>query len=86
MGFVEKLAEITGIPKELMCGSTGMSITSGNEIGVENHKGLVSYSTGEIIFCTKTGKCMVTGKNLSIKEISKDELRICGRIKNVEFL
>ena len=86
MRFVERFAEFAGLPKELLCGFTGVNIVSAAEISVENHKGLISFSDEEIIFITKNGKCIVKGLKLSIKEISRDELKICGKIQNVAFL
>lgn len=47
---------------------------------IEGHKGMVSYSPDSIILRTKSNKLVVAGKNLSIMEITPDEVYVKGKI------
>lgn len=86
MGFVEKIAEFTDLPKDILCGETIVKIVSQSEVDIAGHRGIISCSEEEMLFYTKSGKCKVCGKLLQIDEISFDSIIFKGKIKSVEFL
>ena len=56
------------------------------QLYIENHKGIIEYSTGLIRINTKSGILVVTGSDLSIRTIVIEEIIVVGRIDKVEFL
>ncbi len=53
---------------------------------IENHQGVMSYSTKEIQIKVCYGCVIVTGDNLQLMEMSRVKLAICGRIDSLQIL
>ena len=47
---------------------------------VENHKGLYQYREQEICLYTREGMLVVSGKGLTLKELSPERMFICGTL------
>ncbi len=52
-------------------------------IAVEGHKGVLSFSDREIVFRVGRDKVKITGKELTVREISDRQLFIRGEIESV---
>ena len=52
---------------------------------IENHCGIISYSRECVAVKTKNGCICVFGSGLVLNKMSKELLRVCGRIQNVEL-
>lgn len=53
---------------------------------VEGHKGLLFFSKEEIKMRIPNGTVTVAGENLSLREVSKTEAMISGKILRVEYI
>lgn len=53
---------------------------------IENHQGVLSYSTNEIKIKVSYGCVMVAGSDLQLMEMSRVKLAICGRIDGIQLL
>ena len=53
-------------------------------VHVSGHKGLLDFSSETVLIKTHKKKIKIFGENLFIKEISADELYVCGNIFGVE--
>lgn len=53
---------------------------------IENHQGVLSYSSEEIKIKVSYGCVIVVGSNLQLMEMSRVKLAICGRIDGLQFL
>lgn len=53
---------------------------------IENHQGVLSYSTNEIKIKVSYGCVIVAGNNLQLMEMSRVKLAICGRIDGLQLL
>lgn len=64
----------------------GVKITVCDFCGVliEGHGGLIEYKEDQILLRVKRRKLRVRGKNLKIREITKDEAYIGGTVAAVE--
>ena len=67
-------------------GFAKITLVGNLQLYVENHKGIIEYSTGLIRINTKSGILVVTGSDLSIRTIVIEEIIVVGRIDKVEFL
>ena len=47
---------------------------------IENHIGILVYTQEKICVKVRLGVIIVTGNNLLLRKISKDQLVICGKI------
>ena len=52
---------------------------------VENHKGLYQYREQEICLYTREGMLVVSGKGLTLKELSPERMFICGSVEAVRY-
>ena len=52
---------------------------------IENHLGVLAYSTEDICIKVKYGNITVLGDGLCIKDLSKEQLIITGRIDSVRL-
>ena len=52
---------------------------------IENHQGVLSYSTEEIAIRVCYGCVVIAGEQLQLMEMSRVKLAICGRIDSVQL-
>ena len=57
-----------------------------NRLLVENHQGVLAYSPLEIQMKVSFGKISVTGTNLQLMQINKEQLVITGRITGIQVI
>lgn len=82
----EKITDILELPKEVVLNISKMTMIGNQEILIENYKGVVEYSTTLIRINTGNHLLKITGKNLSINEITSEDIKISGLISSLEFL
>lgn len=82
-GFLEKTAQVFGIPGETV-GLPRVELTGRHEVRMENHKGILAYGKEEIII--SGGKLMirVRGEGLELKAMNGSELLITGTVTSIE--
>lgn len=81
----QKIYNAMDIPKETFMNIPLTTIMGNDEIIVENYKAVIDYKSDMIKINTKIGQVKITGKNINIKHIKKDEIHITGVIKNIEY-
>jgi sporulation protein YqfC len=81
-----RISDSLELPKEVTLNIPIIKITGENDIYVENHKGIVEYSNEILRINSEIGIIKITGKNLHIKEINKEELFIVGDVNIIEFI
>ncbi|MDR5657981.1 sporulation protein YqfC [Serpentinicella sp. ANB-PHB4] len=81
----KSLAELLELPKDVMLDLPKITLIGQLQVYIENHKGILEYSTTRIRINTKNGILRVSGKNLTIKNIIVEEIVIVGEISQVEF-
>jgi len=82
----KSLAEILELPKDVMLDLPKIVMIGQLQVYIENHKGILEYTTTRIRVNTKSGVLRIIGSNLSIKNIVVEEIVIVGNIVNVEFI
>lgn len=82
----KSLAEILELPKDVMLDLPKIVIIGQLQVYVENHKGILEYTTTRIRINTKSGILRITGNNLIIKNIVMEEIVIIGNVVSVEFI
>lgn len=80
------LAGALQIPEDFAKGNVLVSMQGQERIIIENFKGISSYTTEEIRLLTRKKKICVTGRRLTIKNYSREEIEIAGFIEKVEYL
>ena len=59
-----------------------VTIVGGEDIWIENYKGILEYSEDMVRL---SNNICIFGQNLSIEEITAEDILIVGKIKNIEF-
>lgn len=80
--FRHKLQDAMEIPKELLKGYSRVTIIGAEDIWIENYKGILEYT--EDVVRLSNDIC-IYGQNLSVEEITAEDILIMGKIKNIEF-
>lgn len=80
------LAEFLEIPKDLVLDIPKITMVGRNEFYLENHKGIIEYSTERLRINLSRGFIEIVGSNLEIRALYPDELQIAGTINGIRFL
>ncbi|MBQ2680271.1 MAG: sporulation protein YqfC [Firmicutes bacterium] len=80
------ITEALSLPKEVMFGLPYLTLTGKEEILIENHKGIIWADCSLMKIKSSCGIINITGKCLSIREISPGSIRVSGNIEKLEFL
>lgn len=83
--FLEKVARAADLSTEPIPGKPLVEIVSDTSVLVENHCGVISYSMQCVTVKTKQGCICVSGEQLVLKKMSKEQLKISGTIDRVEL-
>lgn len=69
-----------------LCKAPLIELTGENRVLMENHHGILAYSTEEIKVKVSFGCIVVLGERLFLRELSKEQLVIWGRIDSVRLV
>ena len=78
----QKFQAAMEIPKELLKDYSRVTIIGGEDVWIENYKGILEYSEDMIRL---SNNISIYGQDLSVEEISSEDILIIGKIKNIEF-
>jgi sporulation protein YqfC len=78
--LAERFAEAASMPRDVVMGASVITITGRNEICIENYRGILEYT--DLLIRVQT---RLSGKNLQIEYYTNDEMKITGRIVQLEF-
>ncbi len=80
------IADLLELPRDIVLDLPKITMVGNLQLYIENHKGIIEYSTGMVRVNTKTGILVVTGAELVLRTIVVEEIIIVGRIDRIEFL
>lgn len=83
--FFERMAIATDLDNEPIPGKTIIEVVSDSSVLIENHCGVISYSTDNVTVKTKHGCIVVNGSQLVLRKMTSEQLKICGTIFKVEL-
>ena len=81
----ERFAELLELPKEIVLNIPKLTIVGNGDMIIENYKGLIEYENARIRVNTGIGTIKITGVRLLVKEITSEDIIICGEIHSLEF-
>ncbi len=83
--LLERMMQAMDLAAEPIPGKPLIEIVGNSAVLIENHCGIISYSKDCVTVKTKGGCICVYGTGLVLNKMSKELLRVCGRIQNVEL-
>lgn len=79
-----RLARRTDLPAEVVAGAPKVTVTGGDRVLVENHKGILSYTEDQVEVSCGHGRVRVRGTALLLRAMDEEMLLITGKISGVD--
>src|SRR5690242_1906649 len=86
VGLKEKFSEMLELPKEIVLNTPKITLVGNGDMMLENYKSIIEYDAARIRVNTGIGVIRITGSRLLIKEITSEDIIICGEIRGVELV
>ena len=83
--FKMELSEILDLPLDISLDLPRVIILGELGVLISNHRGLIRYSPDEIMVGVGVGQIRISGDNLEIEEVEKEQMAVRGIIKYVEM-
>lgn len=80
------MADFLEIPADIVLDLSKLTITGRSELYLENHKGIIEYSTVRMRINLSRGYLEISGEDLQIQALMPDEMKIIGEISSVRYL
>lgn len=84
-GILERAAEVTDLPKDLVMNMPRIVFLGDREIEVNNYKGLLEYGSEIIRLAAAKKQIVISGDDLHIDRLDVDTIFISGSIFKIEF-
>ena len=84
-GLRQKMAEMLELPTEVVADKPKVVTVGKNEVYIENYKGIIEFVKTLVKVNTSNGIITITGNDLSIKEITSEDIVIKGDIENIDY-
>ncbi len=81
----ENVSDVLELPKEITLNLPKVTMVGNTQIRIENHKGIIEYNENKIRINSKIGIIVITGENLFIRNIIKEEVLLEGEFENVQI-
>jgi len=80
------LAHYLELPKELVMGLPRITMLGDIQIIVENHRGIIEYTTEKVRIGTSIGELHVIGSDLALRTIFPEEIAVDGKIRSIALV
>ena len=81
-----KLADLFDLPRDVILDLPKICALGNTQISIENHRGIIEYTTRLIRVNTSRGELKLAGSGLVIQTILRDEIVVEGRILSIEYV
>ena len=85
-GVKEKIVEFFEFPRDSILDVPRIVVTGNVDLSVENHLGIIEYTSCSVAIAVASGKITVRGKDLSISSITRTLIVVQGLIEHLDFL
>ena len=82
----ERLASAASMPKDVVMGSTVVTVLGDFEVCSGNYRGITEYTEELVRVQTKGGQIRLTGRQLQVEYYTNDEMKVTGKILTLEFI
>ena len=80
------MADLLEIPRDLVLDIPKITLIGRSELYLENHRGIIEYSSSRLRINLSRGFLEIQGENLEIKALLPDEIKIEGDISTCKFV
>lgn len=82
----EKVSDKLNMPKDIVLNMPVIRVVGDKEILVENHKGLLEYTSSTLKLKSNLGNIVLKGSGFQIKDISDENIYISGTMESLNFV
>lgn len=80
-----KINHVLEVPREISDNNPKITIIGFDEMLIENYKGILEYEEFYIKISTSIGNININGFNLSLEEITEDDISVKGTIESFDI-
>ncbi len=80
-----KFSDFLEIPSDVMLDLPKIVLVGNLQVFIENHRGIVEYTSDVVRVIVGEGEIGIAGQGLSIRNITGDEIIVEGKIKSLQF-
>ena len=84
--MLKKLAGILDLPREVTMNLPLITVTGSEQVSVENFKGVIEYTAERVRINTPCGVLKITGRGLTLKQITSENILVVGSVTGLEYL
>jgi len=85
MAFKRRITTTFELPRDIMLDWPSIRMMGDEELVLSNHKGIAEYSKEQVRVKTGIGVVKISGRGLEIREISREDIVVVGKIDAVIF-
>lgn len=82
---IQRVTELLEIPPEVLVNVPRVEVVGHLQFRVENHRGLEQYQPHRVVLRIPDGYLIVTGRDLVIGWIDRNELLVTGQVRSIIF-
>lgn len=82
---INRINKLLEIPEEISSNEPKITIMGFNQMLIENYKGILEYQEFFIRINTYTGIININGFQLSLNEMTGDDIMVTGKIDSIDF-
>lgn len=83
--LIRKIDNLLEIPKEVTTQTPKLTIIGFEQLLIENYKGILEYEEFFVKISTYIGNININGFNLSLNQMTDDDIIINGKIDSIDF-
>ncbi|WP_031513262.1 sporulation protein YqfC [Desulfofalx alkaliphila] len=80
-----QVSDFLEIPSDVMLDLPKIVLVGDLQVFIENHRGIVEYTSEVVRVIVGEGEICINGKNLTIRNIMADEIIVEGKIMNINL-
>jgi sporulation protein YqfC len=80
-----RFSSVLDIPKDVMLDLPKLTVIGDMQIYIENHRGIIEYTSELVRLSTSLGQLSIKGEKLILRNISIEEIYIDGEIREIAF-
>lgn len=81
----EKIAEFFDLPRDSIIDVPRIVVVGNMELTIENHLGIIEYTSSNLAIATAKGRITVRGRDLTISSITKTLIGVRGIIEHLDL-
>ena len=82
---INRINKLLEMPEEISSNEPKITIMGFNQMLIENYKGILEYQAFFIRINTYTGIININGFQMSLNEMTGDDIMVTGKIDSVDF-